>query len=87
VSTTSYEAPRVTFVGSDPKIPALQEGMMRVAVMAGPLGYVLCESQLMAGFSKHMRKCLPCRFVTLAHARQRRVDVLMQRVERANASR
>lgn len=84
----TYEPPRVTFVGADPKIPALRAAINRTARFAGRLSQItlmLCYEQKRQGFSKHDRKCVPCRYVALWQARNRRTRVLMARVRDANA--
>lgn len=86
----AYETPRVTFVGADPKLPALRKAIERTARFAGRLSQItlmLCHEQKKAGFSKHDRKCIPCRYVALWQARNRRTRVLMARVMHANAAR
>lgn len=70
---TTYETPRVTFVGADPKIPALRAAIKRVS-----------RRSYLCGFYWH--KCGGCkRFVGLWQARNRRTRVLMWRVREANA--
>lgn len=86
---TTYEPPRVTFVGSDPKIPTLRKAIQRTAIVAGRLSQItlmLCHEQKKVGFSAHDRKCIPCRYVALWKCRNRRTRVLIERVRRANAA-
>lgn len=72
---TAYEPPRVTFVGSDPKIPALRAAISRVAKIGG---------HYMLGTPRQNPETI--RFVALWAARNRRTRVLIERVRRANAA-
>jgi hypothetical protein len=74
--SNTYTPPRVTFVGSDPKIAALNRGIKRVALTTR---YV--RSYMTDGDSPQVR-----RFVAFWQARNRRTRVLMERVRRANVA-
>lgn len=65
---SAYEPPRVTFVGSDPKIPALRKAIARAAHLQPSIRVW----------------DMSIRFVGLYQARNRRTRVLMHRVQTAN---
>jgi hypothetical protein len=71
--TTKYEPPRVTFVGSDPKIGALKKAITRAARVMGKHPV----SQFLIGDPDS-------RFIGLWQARNRRIRVLMTKVRDAN---
>lgn len=69
-------------IATDPKILALKQAIARVANVAealSPVTLMLCHEQRTYGFVSHPRKCLPCRFVRLWQARNRRTRVLLAR--------
>lgn len=68
---TAYAPPRVTFVGSDPKIPALRAAIKRLS----RVGYLREFYWYHHGAT---------RFVGLWQARNRRTRVLMAKVQDAN---
>lgn len=71
--TTSYVPPRVTFIGSDPKIPALRKAATRIT---------------RTPWFRRMPDSRPYRrFIGLWQARNRRTRVLMWKVRNANDAR
>lgn len=68
---TTYIPPRVTFIGSDPKIPALRRAIHRVARTHA--SYHLSDMSM--------------RFIRLWQARNRRTRVLMWKVRNTNEAR
>jgi hypothetical protein len=74
---STFETPRLTFVGVDPKIGALKAAITRVANNASKNGMSQGMSHGTSWWSR--------RFIALWQARNRRTRVLMRKVQRANA--
>jgi hypothetical protein len=70
----TYETPRITFVGSDPKIARLQRAIAVNAAASNLRGVGMAGDN-----NPYVR-----RFVRLWQARNRRTRVLMYKVQRAN---
>jgi len=69
---TTYETPRVTFAGSDPKIPALRKAAQRIARHSTDT--IVCRDSW----------SVIC-YVERMKAANRRTRVLMRKVQRENA--